>query len=185
MRLISAVTFLLAVFVSAPVFAARLHHAPILRHQTHHDANQGQQPARKPETRQLDNQYFSITLPEGWSLGRPVRPVADRVSAEFKKGSNIRISLNVFSVPFTPQLMAEKTAENMRKRGMEVSQPVERDGLYVVDISKKGVTGKGWFGGNGKTGASTIIFAPDLNEANELLEALKPKISGIIPGRVN
>lgn len=185
MRLIFALTFLLTIFGSASVYAARLHHAPVIRHKTHHETNQGQQPAQKTETRQLDNPYFSITLPDGWLLGRPVRPVADRVSAEFKKGTNIRISLNVFSVPFTPRLMAEKTAENMRKRGMEVSQPVEQDGLYVVEISKNGVTGKGWFGGNGKTGASTIVFAPDIAEANELLEALKPKISGIIPERVN
>lgn len=185
MRLISAAAIFLCLFAATTVSAAKLHHAPIIRHQPHREAEQARQPAQKLETRELDNQYFSITLPEGWSLGRAVRPVADRVSAEFKKGNAVRVSLNVFSVPFTPQLMAEKTAENMRKRGMEVSQPVEKDGFYVVDISKKGVTGKGWFGGNGKTGASTIIFAPDLAEANELLEALKAKIPGIIPARVD
>lgn len=81
--------------------------------------------------------------------------------------------------------MAEKTAESMRKRGMEVSQPVEQGDFYVVDIAKNGVTGKGWFGKNGAAGASTIIFAPDLTEANELLQCLKTSVANIVPERVD
>ena len=101
------------------------------------------------------------------------------------KGDFVRVALNIFKVPFTKQLMAEKTAASMRKRGMEVSQPVEKGDFYVVDISKKGVNGKGWFGSNGSTGATTIIFAPDLTEANELLQNLKTSISSIVLERVD
>lgn len=182
MRKILIFSIFMALLLSANSYAARLHHAPLLRHQQ----QATEQPApQKTDIREIDNKFFSITLPEGWKVEKPVRAISDRVSAVFRKGPNVRIALNIFSVPFTNKLMAEKTAESMRQRGMEVSEPIEQNGLYVVDISKKGVTGKGWFGSNGKIGASTIIFAPDINEANELLEALKPKIEDIIPVKVD
>lgn len=74
----------------------------------------------------MQNNFFSVKRPEGWKLKKPVVPVADRVSAEFMKGDFVRVSMNIFKIPFTNQLMSEKTAENMRKRDMEVSQPVEQ-----------------------------------------------------------
>lgn len=124
-------------------------------------------------------------MPEGWKLKKPAVPVADRVFAEFMKGDFVRISLNIFKIPFTNQLMAEKTAESMRKRDMKVSQPVQQGGFYVIDIEKNGITGKGWFGKNGAYGASTIIFAPDLTEANELLKCLKTSTPNIVPERTD
>lgn len=167
------------------VNAARLHHAPAFRHRTHQEDSGAQAPQPAQQTREINNKYFSIVLPDGWQLRRPVNPMADRVSAEFMKGKNVRVAINIFKVPFTRQLMAEKTAENMRKRGMDVSQPVDDGKFSVVTISRDGVKGKGWFGSDGSTGASTVIFAPDLTEANELLQALKPAIPNLVPESVN
>lgn len=179
MRLLSfsAVALGLALLAS-PVFA-RAPHMPTLRHLP--KPNQQTTEQRPADIREVQNDFFSITLPDGWKLQKPVYPAPDRVSAVFMKGSGVRVALNIFSTPFAAKVMAEKTAENMRKHGMEVSRPVEKDGFYVVDIAKNGVTGKGWFANKGSTGASTIIFAPDLSEANELLQALKPAVSGIVP----
>lgn len=53
------------------------------------------------------------------------------------KGDFTRVALNIFKIPFTKELMAEKTAENMRKRGMEVSEPVEKDGFSVGGYFQK------------------------------------------------
>lgn len=178
--------FALALLTAAPdVSDARPRHIPTMRHAKQQNTEQNTVQAQTADIREVQNSFFSITLPDGWKLQKPVVPVADRVSAVFMKGDFTRISLNIFKIPFTKQLMAEKTADSMRKRDMEVSQPVEEGDFYVVDIAKKGVTGKGWFGKNGAVGASTIIFAPDLTEANELLECLKTSTPHIVPERVD
>lgn len=189
MRVITFLSLLLAfaMLAAAPdISEARPRHIPTMRHaRQQNDAQNTVQKQQTADIREVQNSFFSITLPEGWKLEKPVVPAADRVSAVFMKGDFTRIALNIFKIPFTKELMAEKTAENMRTRGMEVSQPVEKDGFCVVDISKKGVNGKGWFGKNGGTGASTVIFAPDLTEANELLQCLKTSVPDIVPARVD
>ncbi len=185
MRL-SAVIFsavLISLFALEPAMAARSFHAPLLRHQRSHE--ESQTPQAPAEIREVKNNFFSISLPEGWKTQRAIHPASDRVSAEFMKDKLTRVSLNIFKSPFDGKTMAQKLAENMRKRGMEVSEPVEQDGLYVVEISKKGVNGKGWFGNADGMSASTIIFAPNLAEANELLEALHPATPGIVPKKVD
>lgn len=183
-KFFSSILLALVILATPCVSAASSRHMPTIRH---HTSQSEQNTAQKQatDTREIQNSFFSITLPEGWKLQKPVTPVSDRVSAVFMKGDFVRVSLNIFKIPFTKQLMAEKTADSMRKRGMEVSQPVEEGDFYVVNISKKGVSGKGWFGRNGATGASTIIFAPDLAEANELLQSLKTSISDIVPKKVD
>lgn len=183
-KVFSSILLALVILATPCVSAARSRHMPTLRHNPH-QSEQNTVQKQATDTREVQNSFFFITLSEGWKLQNPVTPVSDRVSAVFMKGDFVRVALNIFKVPFTKQLMAEKTAANMRKRGMEVSQPVEKGDFYVVDISKKGVTGKGWFGSNGSTGATTIIFAPDLTEANELLQNLKTSISGIVPESVD
>lgn len=181
----SSIFFVLFMLMSSGISDARPRHVSSFRHQQS-QSEQNTAPAQQTtDIRKVENSFFSVTLPEDWKLQKPVVPVADRVSAVFMKGDFTRVSLNIFKIPFTKQLMAEKTAESMRKRGMEVSQPVEQGDFYVVDIAKNGVTGKGWFGKNGAAGASTIIFAPDLTEANELLQCLKTSVANIVPERVD
>lgn len=185
MRIIAflSVLFISVMLASPNSSDARPRHFPSARHMKQHGESSA--PQQAAEIKEVQNSFFSITLPDGWKLQKPVVPVADRVSAVFMKGDFVRISLNIFQIPFTKQLMAEKTADNMRKRDMEVSDPVEEGDFYVVNISKKGVSGKGWFGKNGGTGASTIIFAPDLSEANELLQCLQTSVPGIVPARAD
>lgn len=187
MRFITFLSMLLAlaILAAAPdISDARVRHIPSMRHAKQQNEQNTVQ-TQATDIREVQNSFFSVTLPEGWKLQKPVVPVADRVSAVFMKGDFTRISLNIFKIPFTKQLMAEKTAESMRKRDMEVSQPMEQGDFYVVDIAKNGVTGKGWFGKNGAFGASTVIFAPDLTEANELLECLKTSTPNIVPEKVD
>lgn len=187
MRFIAFATmlFLLLLMAHPDSSDARPRHMPSLRHAQHQQNEQTTAPVQATDIREVENSFFSITLPEGWKLQNPVVPVSDRVSAVFMKGDFTRISLNIFKIPFDKKLMAEKTADSMRKRDMEVSDPVEKGDFYVVDIAQKGVSGKGWFGKNGATGASTIIFAPDMTEANELLQCLKTSVPNIVPARVD
>lgn len=181
----SSMLFILMMLAHPGSSDARPRHIPSLRHAQQQQNEQTAAPAQATDIRNVENSFFSITLPEGWKLQKPVVPVSDRVSAVFMKGDFVRISLNIFKIPFDKKLMAEKTADSMRKRDMEVSQPEEKGDFYVVDIAKKGVIGKGWFGKNGATGASTIIFAPDMTEANELLQCLKTSVPNIVPERVD
>lgn len=187
MRFIAFFSMLFAfmMLVHPDISDARARHIPSFRHAKSQEQNTAAKPQQTADIREVQNSFFSITLPEGWKLQKPVVPVADRVSAEFMKGDFTRISLNIFKIPFTNQLMAEKTADSMRQRGMEVSQPVEQGDFYVIDIAKNGVTGKGWFGKNGAYGASTVIFAPDMTEANELLQCLKTTTPNIVPASVD
>ncbi len=187
MRFITFLSMLLAFAMLAAtpdISDARVRHIPSMRHAKSQNEQNTVQEQQTTDIREVHNNFFSVSLPEGWKLQKPVVPVADRVSAVFMKGDFTRISLNIFKIPFTKQLMAEKTADSMRKRDMEVSRPVEEGDFYVVDIAKNGVTGKGWFGKNGAIGASTVIFAPDLTEANELLECLKTSTPHIVPEKV-
>lgn len=187
MRFITFLSMVLALAMLAAtpdISDARVRHIPSMRH-AQRQTEQNTAQTQTTDIREVQNSFFSVTLPEGWKLQKPVVPVADRVSAVFMKGDFTRISLNIFKIPFTKQLMAEKTADSMRKRDMEVSQPVEEGDFYVVDIAKNNVTGKGWFGKNGAVGASTVIFAPDLTEANELLQCLKTSTPNIVPEKVD
>lgn len=180
----AGILFLLFIMACPNTSDARPVHIPSSRHLKRH-SEQNTVPQQAANIKEVQNSFFSITLPEGWKLEKPVVPAGDRISAVFMKGDFTRVALNIFKIPFTKELMAEKTAENMRKRGMEVSEPVEKDGFSVVDISRNGVSRKGWFGKNGGTGASTVIFAPDLTEANELLQCLKTSAPHIVPERVD
>lgn len=184
-RILIIILAALFIGVGSSAFCARLHNLPHMsRHGLHQD-EQAAAPQKSQDIREVNNQFFSIVLPEGWKLQKPVPNISSRASAVFMKGQAVRVAVDFFKSPFQAKLMAEKISQNMRKRGMDVSEPVEKNGLYVVDISKKGVSGRGYFGADGSQAASTIIFAPDISEANELLQALKPAVSGIMPESAN
>lgn len=164
-------------------FSARPHHMPITRHAE--GESKTTQPAQDNlPVKEIHNSFFSVTLPDGWRAQKTGNVAPTGANVVFKKGKKTAITLTMTKMGLNNKQVAEKTAEKMRKRGMEVSSPVENNGLYTIDISKKGVKGKAWFGKNGDITAITVIIAPELDEANELLRAIKPIAPGLVPAPV-
>lgn len=174
-----ALTLSLALALPCNVFAARMQHAPLLRHAEGDGAAERMPAQTAAET--IKNDFFSVTLPAGWS-GQETKNVAPNgANAVFKKGRLTAVTLTMTRTGADNRQIAEKTAEKMRRRGMEVSEPVEKNGFYTIDISKKRVNGKGWFGKNGDISAITIIIAPKIDEADDLLKAVRPVADGLVP----
>lgn len=166
MRFMALSTVLLSLCImAAPCASFAAGHLPSLRHLPQKE--QGNAPEPTAEVREFNNQFFSVTLPDGWKSLRAVMPASDRVAAAFGKGDDVKVTLNIFKVPFDNKLLADKEAKSLRKKGMEVSQPVQDGVFYVIDIDDHGKKGKGWFGKSGKLRSNFIVFASDLNEVSQ------------------
>lgn len=173
---------LVSILILSPgAYAARLHHMPIT---SHAEGEHAQSPAEAQTTKKIKNQFFSVSLPDGWT-GQTTKNVAPSgANVVFKKGKMIAVTLTMTKTAMGIGQTAATTAEKMRKRGMDVSDPVKNDGFYTINISKKGVNGRGWFGRNGGITAITIIIAPRPEDAGELLKEIKPILPGLVPQSV-
>lgn len=136
---------------------------------------------------EVSTDYFSLTIPKGWSMPVPVQKAAGgNVSALFASMSQApAVSINVMKAPATAQQIAESTIANMKKGGMQVSDPVEKNGLWEADITQGSGKGKVWFGAADGCVAVTIITGGDLEKADELLKAMDAKVKGLFPASVN
>ena len=151
-------------------------------HGARHLGNGSQASTTTP--RDVRTMFFSVTLPEGWVS--PTRPqkVQNGVHAIFTKGRDISLAVTCMRGNASAKELAESTAANMRKDNMEVSEPVADGPFYVIDIKRKDITGKAWFGATGANCAVTTIFGDELAEANPLLQAIKPVQENLIPREV-
>lgn len=182
MRVMALSTVLLSLFIlAAPSTSFAAGHLPSLRHLPQNEQSNAPEPAA--EIKEFDNQFFSVTLPDGWKSLRAVVPASDRVAAVFGKGDDVKVSLNIFRVPFDNKLLANKEVKSLSKKGMTVSQPVKDGAFYTIDIDDHGTKGKAWFGSSGKLRSHVTIFASDLTEANELLQNFKAE-AGLVPEKV-
>lgn len=183
MRVVALSTVLLSLFIMvAPSISLAAGHLPSLRHLP--KSEQSNAPEPTAEIKEFDNQFFSVTLPDGWKSLRTIVPASDRVAAVFGKGDDVKVSLNIFRVPFNNKLLADKEVKSLSKKGMKVSQPVQNGAFYTIDIDDKGTKGKAWFGSSGKLRSHVTIFANNLDEANELLQNLKAE-PGLVPEKVD
>lgn len=110
--------------------------------------------------------YFHVTIPDGWLMPQKVRDMAkDALAAIFTTDQgNIAVAFTVMKSPGDLKAIATQTAANMRKKGMDAADPVEENGLYVVQVKpkprKNGRTtpqAVSYFGSNGKECAITTI----------------------------
>lgn len=130
----------------------------------------------------VKTKYFELTIPEGWMMPQPAKQQPrDGVSAVFasEKG-NIAVTINVMQASMPAEEIARQTAANMQKTGLKTTPPVEKNGMWVIDIEGK-AKGNAWFGSDGKFCSVTTIFGTDVNEANKLLQAIKTGYSGLFP----
>lgn len=135
----------------------------------------------------VKTEYFSITIPAGWSMPMPVKKVPQGMSALFGsvKG-NLAVTVNVLKAPLSAKEVGNQTLANMRKGGLKTSALKEKNGLFQATVSGK-TTGVAWFGGDSKKGivSAVVILGNDDEKANTLLRALKPVAPGLFPTSVH
>lgn len=142
------------------------------------------QPA--PAGTEIKTEYFSLRLPQGWRMLKPVKthPNGD-VSAVFvPDDASLAVTINFIHVPVSAQVIAETAAQNIEKTGFKASPLKEENGICSFDISGKG-TGKAWFGANGKICAIILMFGSNFGQANKLLDNIKSPYRSIMPLAVN
>lgn len=140
---------------------------------------------------EVKTSYFEITIPDGWMMPQPVRKMANgAVSAVFaSENKKMAVAITAMNAAMDAKTIAEQTAANMRKGGMTTTEPVEKDGFYMVEMQPKvrknpNAKGLAIFGSNGKECTVTTITGTDMQKANELLGALKPLNGAKFPGKV-
>lgn len=135
--------------------------------------------------------YFEITIPDGWMMPQTAQKMPNgAVSAVFASADKkMAVAVNAMKADMDAKTIAEQTAANMRKSGMTTTEPVEKDGFYMVEMQPKvrkdpNARGLALFGSNGKECTVTIITGTDMQKANELLGALKPLNGAKFPAKV-
>lgn len=136
---------------------------------------------------EVSTDYFSLTIPKGWSMPMPVQKLPnDSINVMFAHMSQApAVNLTVMKSPGTAQQMAEVTIANMKKGGMQVTDPVEKDGLWQANITQGKGKGKVWFGAADGSAAVTIVTGDDLEKADEIFKAMNVRIKGLFPTGVN
>lgn len=135
--------------------------------------------------KKVQTEYFSLTIPAGWSMPMPVKKNNLGMTALFGAvKSNLAVTVNVLKSPMSAKDIATQTLANMRKGGLKTGPLRTKGGLCYAEISGK-VTGVAWFGSNNKGLASAVvILGSNDSQANELLKALKPSEKGLFPTAV-
>lgn len=125
--------------------------------------------------------FFEVTIPQGWMMPAPVRDMPNgAVAAVFAtENRQVAVAITAMKAEMDAKTIAEQTAVNMRKGNMEATDPVEKNGFYVVEMQPKAkkdpkAVGIAIFGSNGKECTVTTITGTDVKKADELLGAIKP-----------
>lgn len=143
-------------------------------------ASKGKAAVAKAGT-EVKTEFFEIKIPGGWMMPQAVRDMPNgAVAAVFAlENRQVAVAITAMEAEMDAKTIAEQTAANMRKGGMDATEPVEKDGFYVVEMQPKAkkdpnAVGMAIFGSNGKECTVTTITGTDVQKANELLGALKP-----------
>lgn len=136
---------------------------------------------------QVATDYFTLTIPTGWSMPMPAQKMPDGgVNVLFASMSQApAVTISIMKNPATAKQIAEMTTASMRKGGMEVSEPMEKDGFWVSDLTQGKQKGKVLFGSADGHVSVTIIVGGELEKADEILKAMDVKIKGLLPMSVN
>lgn len=142
-------------------------------------------PLKEMGGQKVETEYFTVTIPQGWSMPRPVMNNPQGVTALFAimKG-DLAVTISVMKSNLTAKEIGEGTLATMKKGGIESGPLEEKDGIFHSALSGK-ARGNIWFGA--KDGVASVINIVGLDEkrANVLLEAIDSKIAGIFPKSVN
>lgn len=146
----------------------------------------GAPPLKEMGGQEVTTDYFSLTIPSGWSMPVPLVKQPDGTVAVIfgSMKQDPAVSISVMKTPATAKEMAEATTANMKQGGMEVGPLEEKDGFWQASVTQGKGRGKAWFGAVDGTAAITIVSGQEIDRANEILGAIEPKIQGLIPTTV-
>lgn len=135
---------------------------------------------------QIKTKYFELTIPAGWFMPQPVKQRPnDGISAVFApENGKMAMTINVMPAPVSAQEIAKQTVAQMIKSGLKATEPVEKNGFWVVDVEGK-AKGRAWFGADGTLCSIITIFGSDVAAANEILGAVKGADARLIPKSIN
>ncbi|MBQ9405810.1 MAG: hypothetical protein IJU37_03605 [Desulfovibrio sp.] len=129
---------------------------------------------------EITTPYFALSLPADWFMPKPVVEQDNVVFALFvnKKDSSV-VTITVSPGTLSAREVAVMTTATLKnQQGIESSEPVEKDGLYMTTFSKSGIRGISWYGSNGSHYAVTTVMS---EQGPTLLRALKPVDSRLFP----
>lgn len=142
-------------------------------------------PLREMGGQKIETEYFDVVIPTGWSMPAPVKNMPMGISALFgiMKG-DLAVTINVMKVRLSAREMAEQTLANMRKGGLKTGELKEKNGFYWATMSGK-ANGIACFGSADGLASATVIIGNDAKRANALLEAIKPRVAGLLPASMD
>ncbi len=151
------------------------------RHLQNHQ-EQGQAPGtQQQQPKVIKTAYFTLDLPGGWRLLKPVQSQNGAVSVLLgAPGNKGAIAINVMKANLGAADIAKNMRTNMQKDKATVEEPVEKDGLQEFGFSRGKATGRAWIGANGKEAAAVTIFG-DLEAGKEVMKQLKARDPKIFP----
>lgn len=134
------------------------------------------------QAKEVKTAYFTLDLPAGWTQPRPVQEVNGAVVAlVVNQKDGTAVSISVMPAPMTAEDIAKQTLDNMKKGGMKVEEPKEKDGLYEAAFSQGAGKGMSWFGSNGTVCAVTTVVGKSVEPGKALLKGLKSSDDKLFP----
>lgn len=168
---------LLAALVLPEAGLAKVRAPRHLQNQQEQGANAGAQ----QQPRVVKTAYFTLDLPNGWRLLKPVQSQNGAVSVLLDApGHKGAIAINVMKDNRGAAELARNMRANMQKDEATVEEPVEKNGLQEFGFSRDKATGRVWIGANGKEAAAVTIFG-DQEAGKAVIKKLKARDPKIFP----
>ena len=128
---------------------------------------------------EVKTSYFTLELPGDWIQPQATQEVNGMVSVVFaNKKDGTAVSINVMPSSMSAAEISKETTSNMKKGGINVGDPVEKDGMSEVSFNQAGGVGMMWFG---KECAVTSIIGKTLDSGKELIKLVKPVDAKLFP----
>ncbi len=113
-------------------------------------------------------------------MPQKVQKRPDGIAAVFASDDGLAVTFNIIKTDMPAERIAAQTVDNMRKSGLQASDPQKQGSLYRVNI-KGSMDGTAWFGSDGKLCSATIILGSPPENGKKLLGALKPVDPNLFP----
>ncbi len=131
---------------------------------------------------QVTTKYFTLDLPEGWTQPQPAQEGDGALMAIFQsKKDGSAVTVTVLANPLPAKDVATQTVANMKQGGVNASDPVEKDGVYMSTFSQGQGKGVSYFASNGKEFSVTTVIGPNTDTGMELLKKIKPTDAKLFP----
>lgn len=141
------------------------------------------QAADAPQSGEIKNDWFSLTLPAGWEeLKVPNQPAMPGVNLMLvNKEKNCFASIAVAPGMNSAKAAADNAVAAMRKQKVKIDDPVEVDGIYQLPVTRGAAKGTAYFGSNGKDGGIVTVFGDGGGAIKELFSKFVPVDPAMFP----